>query len=128
MTMTKTELTKKIKALGKITDEQRCGIVCSLIGHSHVVEFCFGYVTCARCGDQIGDTLGGAFKLDKHAIVGIHTKDKTVCKECLANYKKMTWEDMVFLPGEKFKKLLAGLDLEPCDKWKPPRANNRRKR
>lgn len=95
--LTKAKLIAKIKALGKITTEQKHEIVCSLIGHSKIVDLCFGYVTCARCNQQIGDTLGGIFDLKTYVIVG-HK-----CKECVANYKSLTWKD-TYLTPDPFKK------------------------
>lgn len=121
--MTKTELTKKIKALGSISEKQKCSVTCSLIGHSKVVVMCFGYVHCARCGDQIGDVLGGASDMTQRVIIGRHQKDETVCENCLANYKKFTWKDTIFMPDEKLKELLEGLGLNPAEK----KAANRRK-
>jgi len=88
--LTKKEVMAKIKALGDITKEQRNSIVCSLIGHSGIVTTCFGYVSCARCGEQIGDTLGGCFSLKDCAIVGHN------CSACLANYKRMDWRDKLY--------------------------------
>lgn len=85
--LTKTELIAKLKALGKISAEQKKGIVCELIGHSRIIETCFGYVHCARCNDQIGDALGGYFDGSKSVIVG-HK-----CETCIENAKTLTWQD-----------------------------------
>lgn len=85
--LTKTELIAKLKALGKISIEQKKQIACSLIGHSRIIETCFGYVHCARCGDQIGDALGGYFDGSKNVIVG-HK-----CDICVENEKTLTWQD-----------------------------------
>ncbi len=43
-----------------LTVEQRRRIFCVKHGHSRLREFCFGYHHCARCGDLLGDSLGGA--------------------------------------------------------------------
>lgn len=72
-------------------------IFCVLFGHSRIVEFCFGYVTCARCDEQLGDTLAGAYDLSNSVIVG-HD-----CDICRKNYKTLTWRDK-FLTPNPFKK------------------------
>ena len=90
--MNKKELMEKIKAVGDITEEQRNGIVCTLIGHSRIVTTCFGYVSCSRCKDQIGDTLGGCFELKECVIVGHN------CDGCRKNYEKLTWRDKLYTP------------------------------
>lgn len=91
--MTKKELMAKLKAMGKITKEQRNNIVCSLIGHSMIQEFCWGYFTCGRCGTQLGDNLAGVYDGTDVVIIG-HD-----CKKCKANYKKLTWRDKIYVPN-----------------------------
>jgi len=94
--MTEKELQTKIAALGLPEDDPRIkGIVCQLIGHSRIVELCFGYVSCARCGDQIGDTLGGTYDLSDKIVVGHN------CETCRANYAKLNWQDR-FMVGDPF--------------------------
>jgi DNA-directed RNA polymerase subunit RPC12/RpoP len=68
-------------------------VVCALLGHSKIVTGCFGYVYCARCGEQIGDALGGCFDASKVVIVGHN------CPTCQKNYKKLTWKDKIFCPN-----------------------------
>lgn len=85
--LTKQEVINKIKALGDITKEQKKTIVCSLIGHSRIIEACFGYIHCARCGQQIGDALGGYWNGEKNVVVG-HK-----CQTCIENIKTLTWKD-----------------------------------
>lgn len=85
--LTKSQLIAKLKALGKISIEQKKQITCSLIGHSRIIFNSFGYVHCARCGDQIGDLLGGYFDASKNVIVG-HK-----CEICVNNEKTLTWKD-----------------------------------
>jgi hypothetical protein len=91
------QLAKKLKALGALPDDQRNKIVCALIGHSKIVTSCFGYINCARCQEQLGDTLGGCYELKDHVIVG-HD-----CKSCRSNYKGLGWKDLEFTPSP-FKK------------------------
>lgn len=96
--MTKTELEKKIKGLGKITDQQKKEAACVLIGHSKIQTACFGYFNCGRCGDQLGDSLGSSYSGATTAVIIGHN-----CKTCRANYKKCTWVDTYLVP-DPFKK------------------------
>ena len=68
-------------------------MLCIWMGHSNVLEGCFGYMSCARCGEQLGDSLGGAYRNSRCAIVGHN------CKTCRANYKKLTWRDKLLAPN-----------------------------
>lgn len=70
---------------------------CVMFGHSKIVETCFGYVHCARCGDLIGDAFAGVFDGSKCVIVGHN------CKTCQENYKKLKFKDR-FLCPYPFKK------------------------
>ncbi len=91
--MTKKELLAKLKALGPISEQQRNDIVCSLIGHSRIQTYFFGYYNCARCGAQIGDSLGGCYSGAEKAVIVGHS-----CPTCRENYKKCTWKDKLFCP------------------------------
>lgn len=91
--MTEQELHEKLKALGPITDEQRNAIVCSLIGHSLIQTYCFGYHYCGRCGDQVGDSLVGIYPNAKNTVVVGHD-----CDLCRENYAKLDWKHKVFTP------------------------------
>lgn len=86
--MTKKEVVKRIVGLDK---GQAKDVVCALIGHSNIETNCFGYVSCARCEAQIGDTLGGAYENKASVLVG-HD-----CKLCRANTKKLTWRDRLLI-------------------------------
>ncbi len=90
--MTEQELTEKLEALGSITDEQRRRVVCSLLGHSKIQTGCFGYFYCARCGDQVGDSLASVYDASDVVIVGHN------CPRCRANYEKLGWEDKYLCP------------------------------
>lgn len=68
-------------------------VFCALFGHSKVIDTCIGYVHCARCGEQIGDALGGYFNGKGYAIVG-HG-----CPECKEAYKKMRWWHKILSPN-----------------------------
>lgn len=91
--MTREEYDAKIAALEPLTEEQRKSVTCSLLGHSHITTGCFGYVYCARCGEQLGDTLGGCFYDPLEVRVGHN------CPTCRENYKKLGWESKVLAPN-----------------------------
>jgi len=74
-------------------------IFCVLFGHSNIVSSCMGYVSCGRCGTQMGDTLAGSYRNSKAVFVGHN------CDICKANYKKLTWKDKLFCP-DPFKEVL----------------------
>lgn len=91
--MTKKELLSKLKALGKISDEQRNEVTCALIGHSGIQTACFGYYNCARCGAQLGDTLGGCYPEAEQAVVVGHN-----CDKCRENFANLDWRSTIFAP------------------------------
>lgn len=68
-------------------------VFCALFGHSNIISTFFGYVYCARCGDQIGDSLGGYYENPNAVIVGHN------CDKCKANYAKLTWRDKFLAPN-----------------------------
>lgn len=90
--MEQKELEQKLAALGELSDEQKRGVVCSLIGHSKIVHYCLGYINCARCGDQIGDALGGAYNAEENVIVG------HACQTCKKNFAELGWQDKFMAP------------------------------
>lgn len=89
----KEELLKKLDVLGDITEEQRNRITCELIGHSRIQTFCFGYYNCARCEEQLGDSLAGVYQGAPDTVIVGHK-----CPTCEENYKKLTWMDKIFCP------------------------------
>lgn len=68
-------------------------ILCVLIGHSNIEDVCFGYHYCARCGEQVGDSLGSVYFNSKSVVVGHN------CNICRENYKKLTWRDKLLSPN-----------------------------
>ena len=102
--MTEAELLNKIAALGDITEDQRNAIVCSLIGHSKIQTFCFGYYSCARCGTQLGDSLGSSYPSASEVVIVGHN-----CPTCRANYEKLGWKDKLFCP-DPFKEVADHAD------------------
>jgi len=73
-------------------------IYCVLIGHSRIIDTCFGYIYCGRCEDQIGDSLGGVFDTSKSVVIDHN------CKQCTKNYKHMTFFKDKFLTKNPFPK------------------------
>lgn len=89
----------KLKVLRPFENKrQRNEIVCALIGHSRIQETCFGYYNCSRCGQQLGDTLGGFYPFASEVVIVGHD-----CRVCRKNYKKCTWRDKLYCP-DPFKK------------------------
>jgi hypothetical protein len=68
-------------------------MLCLMVGHPPVVEVCFGYQNCARCGEQVGDMLGGPSTLAGKRVVGHDDA------ECLAI--KLTPTDLLLMPAGK---------------------------
>lgn len=62
-------------------------LVCAVFRHSNLEDSCWGYVSCARCGAQLGDTLAGCYSNSRQ--VGISC-DCTACRE---NLKRLTFID-----------------------------------
>lgn len=71
--MNKTEVKKRIAGLSA---EQAKAVVCALVGHSQIQTYCFGYYNCARCGEQVGDSLAGAYVGTDAVVVGHN------CEKC----------------------------------------------
>jgi hypothetical protein len=104
---TEAELLAKLEALGPVSEETRNSVTCSLVGHSRIQTTFFGYFYCARCGDQVGDSLGSIYPAAAQAVVVGHD-----CEVCQKNYAECTWQDKVFAP-DPFKK--ADPDAPPVD-------------
>lgn len=113
MTMTKKELMTKLEALGPgIDEETRKGIVCALVGHSRIVDACFGQITCGRCGTILGDTLAGCYDTNDKVVIDHN------CELCKVNYKKMGWRDKLFIDKAKV--------FPPPEKRRPQLCRNER--
>lgn len=87
--MDQAEIEKRVEGL---SPEQARRVVCALSRHSRIVTTCMGYIYCARCEDQIGDSLGGAGSTANAVIVG-HD-----CDSCRENAKSLTWQDTFLSP------------------------------
>lgn len=87
--MDRQEVEARIRGL---KPEQAKAVVCALVGHSRIVTMCMGYVHCARCEAQIGDTIGGASTTKENVIVG------HACDTCRANFARCDWTDTFMAP------------------------------
>ncbi len=76
----------------KVSSDHLADLFCSTFGHAKIVSLCFGYIHCERCGDQIGDRLGGVFNISNYVI-----KDHN-CDKCQANFAKLKPIDRLLCP------------------------------
>ena len=90
----------KVRVKG-LDDKTAKAVVCALVGHSSIVTTCFGYVYCARCGAQTGDSLGGASTTKDNVVVGHN------CETCRANFEKLDWRSK-FMCDDPFEVQPAG--------------------
>ena len=67
-------------------------LLCLIFGHPPVYNGCFGYMHCARCGELLGDTIGGAFQDERAVVVG-HG-----CDTCRENYRGLKWHERLLIP------------------------------
>ena len=95
---TKGELLKILKSLPIMNKRHRNERICGLIGHSRIQTACFGYYSCGRCGQQLGDTLGSVYSFANETVIIGHK-----CPKCKENYKKCTWKDKLYVKNP-FKK------------------------
>ena len=86
------ELMNKLATLGDLDDGTRNSVACSLLGHSKIQTGCFGYYYCSRCGELMGDAIGGFYPMNDIVIVGHN------CPTCRDNYEKLNWRDKLFTP------------------------------
>lgn len=90
----------------KLTDEQKRKIYCVKHGHSHLMDHFFGYHYCARCGEQLGDSLGGVYANPDAVYVHhmhVFTYDKARFEEfkgchCPENALMLTDQDFALVP------------------------------
>lgn len=69
-------------------------ILCAVFGHPPVVTTCFGYINCARCGEQLGDSLGGGRSVGSEQMIIGHD-----CEGCRAVEKKLRPIDRLLTEG-----------------------------
>lgn len=96
--------TTRARKAKTLTDEQRRRVFCVMHGHSRLRDYCFGYHHCCRCGDQLGDSLGGAYQDDTavyvtHMHAATH-KPAEVARgcNCAENAKTLTAKDFKLVP------------------------------
>lgn len=83
------------------TREEKALLFCHRNGHSRIVESDWGYIYCCRCGQQIGDLLGGGFRVTDEYMVGHDDR------ECLDNWLNLTKEDKHLVPRKYWYKKKA---------------------
>jgi hypothetical protein len=84
------------KAAEKLELEKR--MLCAKHGHTRVSTIFWGYRHCARCGAQVGDTLGSIDPGRETAVIVGHN-----CKQCRSNWKKLAPHEKLLIPNP-FKK------------------------
>lgn len=87
---TKARVQERIKGL---PEAQAKNVVCALVGHSKIQTACFGYYHCARCGDQVGDSLGSTYPGAETAVIVGHN-----CERCQSNFAKLDWRSKWMTP------------------------------
>ncbi len=91
--MTEREFLERLDAF-QIEDERtRNKVVCALLGHSKIQKYFMGYYSCARCGAQVGDSLGSTYGSAPETVIVGHN-----CPTCRENYAKLGWQDKLFTP------------------------------
>lgn len=102
-----------------LTQQQKAKIYCVKHGHANYIWMCFGYVHCGRCGEQIGDRLGGVFDTRDILVLGCKNKPCKVCDPIKKKLSKLDKE--IFKKVEKankkgtldYYKILKGIKI-PC--------------
>lgn len=89
----------------KLTLQQKAQIHCIKEGHADYIYTCWGYVHCGRCGEQIGDQLGGIFDTTDKILVN-HK-----CSKCSKLKRKLSKLDKEILKRlEKSKDIFYEYD------------------
>jgi len=96
----KKELLQILKKVPYEDEDHKKRIICSLIGHSNICDICFGYRSCGRCGETLGDNLCSIDPGRENSVIIGHN-----CKICRANYKKCSWKDKYLVPNPFSKKI-----------------------
>lgn len=89
------EVKARLKGLDEDTQKN---VVCALVGHSRINTTFFGYYYCARCSEQVGDTLASSYPAAEKAVIVDHN-----CAKCRENAKTLRWRD-TFLSPDPFAK------------------------
>jgi hypothetical protein len=87
----------KVAALAISDDATRRRVICGLVGHSRVVddegENLTWRVTCARCGELLGESRFQTGSFDAHGAVFRRHVEARDCATCVENLKTLTWQD-----------------------------------
>ena len=89
--MTKDQFLHVLHNVPDLDEASRARLACALLGHSAIVEMCFGQVTCARCDALLGDTIGGCFDLRDKVIRG------HACEKCRKVFEGLGWQDRLYV-------------------------------
>lgn len=96
----------------ELTQQQKAQIYCVKHGHADYIWNCFGYVQCGRCGEQIGDRLGGVYDTTEKMWVNHKCK---VCNEIKKKLSPMDKKILARLERTKewydYDKILKGIDF-----------------
>jgi hypothetical protein len=108
------------RASEKAKLEKRRRIFCATYGHSRLRDFFFGYHYCARCGDTLGDSLGGAYVdftsvLIHHMYLWTQKHERPQSCNCPENAEKLKRKDFTLVP--KYNSL--GYAMRPPWTMKP---------
>jgi len=87
-----------MRRISGLPEDKAKSVICALVGHSRIKETFFGYWSCARCGDQVGDSLAGSYSGKNDVLLG-HD-----CEVCRSNAAKLTWKDTLMAPDPFAKK------------------------
>jgi hypothetical protein len=77
-------------------------IFCAVFRHSHLVTNCFNYKNCARCGQQLGDTLAGTGLLPTGKGGFFQIDQICTCADCRKAFDSLNWIDKFMCPKAKW--------------------------
>lgn len=81
-------------------------VFCALWGHSYrIVTNCFGYKYCGRCGQQVGDSLGGYWDGSRACDINC------ACNACRKQWESIPWWQRLLIKTPKW----TGLTPEETD-------------
>ena len=83
----------------KLTNEHKARIYCAKYRHAKFFHQFWGYVHCGRCGEQIGDKLGGVF-YGASEMASPQCKDSP-CEHCDPIIKKLSKKDKILFDRRK---------------------------
>lgn len=81
--------------------DKLAAIFCAVFRHSHLVTNCMGYKNCARCGAQLGDSIGS---IGLPTGPGLYFQIDQVCNcdSCRQSFDTLTWVDKFMCPRPVF--------------------------